>query len=343
MRMGSNVPVRLAGIGHYFPGEPVTNRFFEEQEGLGIDDRWIVEHTGVSARHWAGDDERHMDLAARAVRMALADAGTEASEVDLLIGTTATARPSTNPTARENSYADLSLPLQAQLGMTKAACFDVSALACAGFLHASLVVQALLGASDAQTAVVACAESPRPILNLHYRNSVLFGGGAAAAVWTRASSGACNDLRAGVIGSDGRHFGAFDIDPTGAVIMRGKDVSAFAPDCLVDAARAAAAEAGTQVQDIAWFVPHQANINLIDEVVERLGIAQERVVTNLSRRGNTSSVGVPGCLSEAVHGGVIRPGDSVLTCSVGRGFSWAGMVLSYSGATAAGVWRDGHA
>lgn len=164
MRMGSNVPVRLVGIGHYFPGEPVTNRFFEEQEGLGIDDRWIVEHTGVSARHWAGDDERHMDLAARAVRMALADAGTEASEVDLLIGTTATARPSTNPTTRENSYADLSLPLQAQLGMTKAACFDVSALACAGFLHASLVVQALLGASDAQTAVVACAESPRPIL-----------------------------------------------------------------------------------------------------------------------------------------------------------------------------------
>ena len=103
MRMGSNVPVRLVGIGHYFPGEPVTNRFFEEQEGLGIDDRWIVEHTGVSARHWAGDDERHMDLAARAVRMALADAGTEASEVDLLIGTTATARPSTNPTTRENS------------------------------------------------------------------------------------------------------------------------------------------------------------------------------------------------------------------------------------------------
>ncbi|NIH82773.1 3-oxoacyl-ACP synthase III family protein [Amycolatopsis viridis] len=321
-------PVELAGVGHDFPGAPITNEYFEsEHPGLGIDDAWIREHTGVGARHWPPPGEHHADMAERAAAMALKDAGVDAADVDVVIGTTATARPRTNPTTSGNRYMDLALPLQKRIGADHAFAFDITGVACAGFLHGSVVAQGLLANPAVRTVLVVAAENPRPILNFEFRNAALFGGGAAAGVW-RASD-APGGLEGAVLRSDAEFYDAFDIDDQDKMIMKGKVVNGVASRFLSEAARDVLARSALTLDDIDWFIPHQGNINIIDEVGEILGLPPERVLVNIDRRGNTSSVSVPSCLSEHVHDGTIRRGQRVLAMSVGRGFSWGAMVFRY--------------
>jgi len=323
-------PVRLAGVGHYFPGDPVTNDYFADLPDLGIDDAWIREHTGVLSRHWPADGgERIAEMGAKAAQMALKDADLDASDVDVLIGTSATARPRTNPTAPGNNYMDVSLPVQRLIEATSAFCFDVTAVACAGFLYGSVVARSLLHDLGARTALVVCAENPKPILNFRYRNSALFGAGAAAAVWTTEGAVAGGGLLDAVLRADGRHYDAFDIDDEDKMIMKGRRVGELGPDLLVEAGRRVLERNGLTAADVAWCVPHQANTTMLEPFARRLGIPRDRVLMNLPRRGNTSSAGMPSALSEHVHAGVINPGDLLLGVSIGRGFSWGAMLLTY--------------
>jgi len=321
-------PARMAGIGHHFPGEPITNEYFESLTHLGIDDAWIRRNTGVAARHWPADEkERPVEMGVRAARTALDDAGIDAGEVDLLIGTTATARPRTNPSSATNRYMDISLPLQEQAGLKNAFCFDVTAVACAGFLYTSLAATSLLHTLGLRNAVVVCAENPRPILNLDYRYSALFGAGAAAAVWTRQEG--YRGLLDVVLHSDGQYFDVFDIDDDDTMMMKGRQVGQLGPGMLASSSRDVLERNGLTLADVDWFVPHQGNLNMIRQVCQELDVPPEKVLMNIDRRGNTSSVSIPGCLSENVRRGTVRPGDLVLSCSIGRGFSWGAMLMRY--------------
>ncbi|WP_328499912.1 ketoacyl-ACP synthase III [Streptomyces sp. NBC_00457] len=321
-------PVELAGIGHDFPGEPVRNDHFTSRPELGVDEEWILRHTGVAARHWPPEGERHVDMAERAARRALAEAELEPGDVDVILGTSATARPRVNPTSPGNNYMDVALPVQRRLGAPKAMCLDVTGVACSGFLHASAVARGLI-ATGHRTVLIVCAENPRPILNFSYRNSVLFGGGAAAGVW-RANPGADDGLHAVTLHSDATHYDAFDIDEHDTMVMKGKVVGEFAPGVLADATRRVLRQADADLDDVDWIIPHQGNINLIHDVQDALGIRDDkRVLLNIERRGNTSSVSVPSCLSEYVHDGTITPGDRILSMAIGRGFSWGAMLFSY--------------
>ncbi|MEU0468841.1 ketoacyl-ACP synthase III [Amycolatopsis sp. NPDC006131] len=329
----ATVPVVLTGVGHDFPGAGVPNSYFErEHPHLGVDDSWIRRHTGVATRHWPEPGEHHVDLAERAAAMALKDAGIDVGQVDLIVATTATARPRVNPTTATNRYMDLALPLQRRLGAERAFGFDVTGVACAGFLHASAIARGLIATLGIETALVVCAENPRPILSFAHRNAALFGGGAAAGVWRRAEGP--SGLEMVVLDSDAEHFDAFDIDDDDKMVMKGKVIGKLGPGLLVDATRRALAGAGLTFADLDWIIPHQGNINMINEVCSLLALPADRVLVNIDRRGNTSSVSVPGCLAENVHGGVIKRGDRILAMSVGRGFSWGAMIFRYGGEAA---------
>lgn len=320
-------PARLTAIAHHFPGPPVTNEFFERLPHLGVDDEWIRRNTGIRSRHWpTSDSERPVEMGVVAATRALADAGVAVEDVDLIIGTTSTTRARANPSSATNRYMDISLPVQSRLGALRATCLDVTAVACAGFTYASTVAASLLTTMGARTALVVCAENPRPILNLDYRHSVLFGAGAAAAVWQRSAPEESGLLDV-VLRSDGRHFDAFDIDDDDRMIMRGRTIGDLGPGMLADAGREIMSRNELSPSDVDWFVPHQGNLNMIEKMAADLGLPRERVLTNIEHRGNTSSVGVPGCLSEAMSDGRVRAGDLVLTLSIGRGFSWGAMLL----------------
>ncbi|WP_394831606.1 ketoacyl-ACP synthase III [Pendulispora rubella] len=322
--------VALTGIGHYFPGEPVSNEFFERLEGSQVTDAWIRKNTGVETRHWPDPTrERHVEMGAKAARLALEDAGLGVDDVELIIGTTSTSRPRSNPSSLKNGYMDIAPPLQRELGAHRAFVFDCQGIACAGFLYASMLAQAVLGSMNLRTALVVCAENPKPILNFDYKYSVLFGGGAAAGVWqtTEGTSGLL-DVH---LNSDGRYFDAFDIDENDKMIMHGKQIGQIGPRKLIEASRTLLARNDLVPTDIDWFIPHQANINLIREVVDAIELPWDRVLLNLHKRGNTSSVGAPSCLSEHVREGIVKPGDRILTVSIGRGFSWGAMLFQYAG------------
>ncbi|NGO13689.1 ketoacyl-ACP synthase III, partial [Streptomyces sp. HC44] len=239
------------------------------------------------------------------------------------------ARPRVNPTSPGNNYMDVALPVQRRLGALQAMCMDVTGVACSGFLHASAVARGLIATAGHRNVLVVCAENPKPILNFSYRNSVLFGGGAAAGVW-RAGADGENGMHAVTLHSDATHYDAFDIDEHDTMVMKGKVVGDLAPGVLADATRRALEQADAGLDDIDWIIPHQGNINLIHDVQDALDIRDDkRVLLNIERRGNTSSVSVPGCLSEYVHDGTIAPGDRILTMAIGRGFSWGAMVFTY--------------
>ncbi|WP_207386461.1 ketoacyl-ACP synthase III [Protofrankia symbiont of Coriaria ruscifolia] len=321
--------VQLTGLGHYFPGQPVTNAFFEQIPELGIDDAWIVEHTGVRTRHWPeSDDERPVEMGVAAARKALDHAGITAGDVDLLIGTTSTTRARVNPSSATNRYPDISLPVQNLLGARNAACFDITATACAGFLYTSTVARTLLHLLGKRTALIVAAENPKPILNFKYRYSALFGAGAAAAVWSRVDRGP-SGLVDTVVKSDGRHFDAFDIDDEDKILMRGGQIGELGPRLLIDAAQTLLRQNDLELGQIDWIIPHQGNLNMINEVSAALGIPRERLLLNIDRRGNTSSVSIPSCLSEHVHSGKIKPGNLIIALGIGRGLNWGAMLFRY--------------
>lgn len=321
-------PARLAGIGHYFPDNVVTNSYFESIESLNIDDAWIRKNTGVRSRHWPDDErERAVEMGVKAVDVALARAGVGPEDIDLVIGTTSTTRPRANPSSADNNYMDISLPLQHQVGLTNAACLDVGAVACAGFIYSSAVACSLLATLNARNILVVCAENPKPILNFDYKYSVLFGAGAAAAVWS--SDNAEPGLIDVVLRADGSYYSAFDIDENDKMIMRGREVGNLGPKFLAEAGREILERNDLQVSDVDWFIPHQGNLNMIDQVCAELQLPEDRVLSNIATRGNTSSVSIPSCLSENISTGLVKPGDLIVSIGIGRGFSWAAMAYRY--------------
>ena len=311
----------LRGCGSYLPARIMTNA--ELAQKVDTSDEWIVQRTGIHARHIAADDETTGTLGLKAAEAALADAGIPASEIDLIIVATATP---------DHTFPATATQIQAALGVTQGAAFDLQAV-CSGFVFALATADKFLTSGAAKTAIVIGAETFSRILDGDDRATcVLFGDGAGAVV-LRAEEGVGTLADRGVltthVRSDGRYMNKLYVDggpgstkTVGFLRMEGREVFKHAVVNLADTVRHTFEETGLTGSDIDWFVPHQANRRIIDATAHKLGISEDRVVVTVGEHGNTSAASIPLALAQAHMDGRIKPGQLVLIEAMGGGFTW---------------------
>lgn len=291
-------------------------------------DEWITTRTGIKAR-CVVENETTSDLAFHAAEMALKTANISAEELDMVILATITPDNTTPSTAAKVS---------ARLGVRPGTiAFDMSA-ACSGFVYALTMADNMIRLGQVKTALIIGAESLSKITDWTDRNTcVLFGDGAGAAV-LRAADGTGTIEDRGVLATkiyaDGYHYdnlktdgGVSGTQTTGHIVMDGKEVFKYAVNCMPQAAEDAMKEAGISADDVDWLIPHQANIRIIEGVGKKLGIADEKVIVNIARYGNTSAATIPIALSEKMEDGTIKESDCVVLTAMGAGFTWGAAVV----------------
>ena len=322
----------IIGIGCYLPEKKLTNQDLEKM--VDTSDAWITERTGIKTRHIAAPDQATSDLAYEASLKALADAKTKPEELDMIIVATETP---------DYKYPSTACLLQAKLGAKNAACFDLSA-GCSGFVYALGIGSQSIVSGLYKKILLVGAETRSRIINWTDRNTcVLFGDGAGAAVLGRVDDGyGVLSLELGADGTGGEHL----IQPAGGsrnptthetvdaygqcVHMDGQDVFKFAARKMPAACKKVLQKAGMTIDDIALLVPHQANLRIIDNAIDRLKIDRERVWINIDKHGNMSAACVPVCLTEAQQAGRLKKGDNVIMVAFGAGLTWAGALLKWA-------------
>ena len=318
----------VRGVGSYLPAKVLSNAELERL--VETSDEWIVQRTGIRERHIAADGEMTSDLAAAAARDALRDAGLDASDIDLIVLGTSTP---------DYTFPATAVAVQDKLGIRRGAAFDLQAV-CSGFVFALATADNFLKSGAFERALVIGAETFSRIVDWSDRSTcVLFGDGAGAVVLeARPQPGTLADR--GVLTthlrSDGRHKAKLYVDggpsstqTTGHLRMEGKEVFRFAVGAITDVIEAALEATGLTPADIDWFVPHQANLRIIDASARKFGIPPDRVVVTVDKHGNTSAASIPLALAEARKDGRIRPGHVVLLESLGGGFTWGSAVLRW--------------
>lgn len=318
----------VCGCGSYLPERIVTNA--ELAERVDTTDEWIVQRTGIRQRHIAADDEPTSVVGLKAAQAALADAGMDASEIDLIIVATATP---------DHTFPATATQIQAALGITEGAAFDLQAV-CSGFVFGLATADNFIKTGSARAAIVIGAETFSRILDWEDRTTcVLFGDGAGAVV-LKAEPGEGTLADRGVLAthirSDGRYKNKLYVDggagstkTVGFLRMEGKEVFRHAVLNLAETVRHTFAATGLSGNDIDWFVPHQANRRIIDATADKLGIAHDRVVVTVDRHGNTSAASIPLALAEAHRDGRIQPGQLVLIEAMGGGFTWGSALIRW--------------
>ena len=318
----------VQGCGAYLPERVVTNA--DLAKTMDTSDEWIQQRTGIKQRHIAADGEFTSHLALKASERALAHAGVKASDVDLIILATATP---------DETFPATATRVQADLGMTKGAAFDVQAV-CAGFVYGLSVADSLIKNSLASTALVIGAETFSRILDWNDRGTcVLFGDGAGAVV-LRAEEGKGTSADRGVLAnalhSDGRQHDILYVDggpsstrTTGYLRMEGKEVFKHAVVNMAAVVGEVLEKAGLQSKDIDWLVPHQANKRIIDGTGRKLGLPPERVVVTVDKHANTSAASIPLALDTAVKDGRIKKGDLLLLEGIGGGLAWGASLVRW--------------
>lgn len=318
----------VRGFGCALPQRVMANRDFEDI--IETSDEWIVQRTGIRQRHIAGEGETTASLGEQAARAALASAGLQPDDVDLIVVATSTP---------DNTFPATAVNIQERLGITHGAAFDVQAV-CTGFVYALTTADLYLRGGMAKRALVIGAETFSRILDWTDRSTcVLFGDGAGALVIEAAeSAGDITDrgVLTAHLRSDGRHREKLYVDggpsstgTVGHLRMEGREVFKHAVGMITDVIEAAYAATGYGSDDIDWFVPHQANIRIIDASARKLGIAPEKVVVTVDRHGNTSAASIPLALCEAASDGRIGEGDLVLLEAMGGGFTWGAILLRW--------------
>jgi 3-oxoacyl-[acyl-carrier-protein] synthase-3 len=318
----------VLGVGSCLPKKLVTNDELAKQ--MDTSDEWIVQRTGIKQRHIAGPGETTSTLGEGAARAALAEAGLEANDIDLVIVATSTP---------DWTFPSTATQIQAALGLTHGAAFDLQAV-CSGFVFAVATADKFLRSGSHKRALVIGAETFSRIIDWNDRTTcVLFGDGAGALVLeARPSTGSLDER--GVLTthlrSDGRHRAKLHVDggpsatqTVGHLRMEGKEVFRFAVGQVTDVVTDAFAATGMTAQDLNWFVPHQANRRIIDMSAHKLGIAPEKVVATVQLHGNTSAASVPLALSVARKDGRIKDGDLVMLEAVGGGFTWGSALIRW--------------
>ena len=325
-----DVHVTITGLGAYAPERVISND--ELAKLVDTSDEWIVERTGIHERRIAAETEALSDLALPAARQALEDAGSDGKDVDLLIVATVTP---------DMMFPSTAAILADQLGATDAAAYDLSA-GCTGFMYALAQAYGMVAAGLARRALVVGGDVLSRILDWSDRSTVvLFGDGAGAVVLEPSEEAGFLAFELGVDGAGGEHLWLpgsgsrrFE-EPDGLVKMNGREVFKFATRILVQSAEAVLAQRGTSVEDVDVYVPHQANVRIIDHATKKLGIPSERVVINVDRYGNTSSGSIPLALAEAHADGRLRPGSLVLMTGMGAGLTWGSALMRWTTGRAA--------
>jgi 3-oxoacyl-[acyl-carrier-protein] synthase III len=318
----------VLGCGSYLPQRILTNE--ELARKVDTSDAWIVQRTGIHQRHIAAPGEVTSDMGLKAAQAALAAAGVAAHDIDLIVLGTATP---------DNTFPASAVSIQAGLGITHGAAFDVQAV-CSGFVFGLAVADSLLRAGGFKRALLVGAETYSRILDWTDRTTcVLFGDGAGAVVLeAQAQPGDVGDR--GVLTthlrSDGRYKSKLFVDggpastgTVGHVRMEGREVFRHAVAMITDVIEDAFKATGYTAGDIDWFVPHQANKRIIDGSAHKLGIAPDKVITTVDRHGNTSAASIPLALAVAVADGRIKPGNLVLLEAMGGGFTWGSALVRW--------------
>ncbi|MCB1955921.1 MAG: ketoacyl-ACP synthase III [Rhodocyclaceae bacterium] len=316
---------RITGIGSFLPGAAVSNGDLADR-GIETSDEWIVSRTGIRFRHLAASGETASDLALAASRRALAAAGLEASDLDLIIVATSTP---------DFIFPSTACLLQGKLGNQGATAFDVQAV-CSGFVYGLTIADKFIRSGSHRRALVVGAEVFSRILDWKDRGTcVLFGDGAGAVVVEAAEQ---PGILASAIHADGTYNPILCVPGTvagGAVIgdpflrMDGQAVFKFAVRVLGEVAQEVLDQARLTTSDVDWLIPHQANIRILQATAKRLSMDMDRVITTVDRHGNTSAASIPLALDLAVRDGRIQRGAHVLLEGVGGGFTWGGVLLRY--------------
>jgi 3-oxoacyl-[acyl-carrier-protein] synthase-3 len=320
---------RITGTGSFLPARRLTNADLVAElaaKGVESSDEWIVERTGIRARHFAAEGVYSSDLAVEAAQKALSAAGITAQDVDLIIVATSTP---------DMVFPSTACIVQNKLGAAGSAAFDLQAVCC-GFVYALSVADSMIKSGAARKALVIGAEVFSRILDFTDRTTcVLFGDGAGAVVLEASEVPGIlsSDLHA-----DGKHVGLLCVpghvsggkvmgDPL--LKMDGQAVFKLAVGVLEDAARAALAKADLSAADIDWLVPHQANIRIMQSTARKLKLPMDKVVVTVDQHGNTSAASIPLALDTAVRAGQVKPGQTLLLEGVGGGFTWGAVVLKF--------------
>ena len=332
---------RISGTGSALPERRLTNADLVNllaERGLETSDEWIVERTGIRARHFADAGTTASDLAFKACEAALQAAGCAISDIDLIVVGTSTPDmvfPST-ATIVQHKLTQAALA-RGEAGGAGGAAFDVQAV-CSGFVYALTVADSLIKTGTARKALVVGAEVFSRILDFNDRTTcVLFGDGAGAVVLEGCEhDGSGPGILATDIHADGKHSGILCVPGTvsgGQVLgdptlkMDGQAVFKLAVGVLEDAARAVLAKAGKTAVDVDWLVPHQANIRIMQGTARKLKLPMSKVVVTVNQHGNTSAASIPLALDHAVRSGMVLPGQIVMLEGVGGGFTWGAALL----------------
>jgi len=321
----------ILGIGSYLPERVVTNADWAKM--VDTSDEWISTRTGIKERHFAAPEQATSDLAVEAARNAIKDAGIDPQEIDLImIGTI----------SGDNAYPSTANWVQKKLGLTPIPSFDLGA-ACSGFLYGLIVADSLIRAGTVKKILLVGAETMTKFMDWEDRNTcVLFGDGAGAVIL-----GATEEEK-GVLstywGSDG-NLGDLLIQPAGgsamppshdtvdkklhAIKMKGNEVFKHAVLRMQEAASRAIELAGLTDEDIDLFIPHQANIRIIDATIKRANIPLEKTMINIDKIANISAATIPIAMDHAKKQGRINPGTNLLLSAFGAGFTWAGLVIRF--------------
>ncbi len=318
----------ILGIGSYLPKQVLTND--ELARKVDTSDEWITQRTGIRKRHIAAPGELTSDLALHAAREALKSAQVDAQSIDLIVLATSTP---------DNTFPASAVTVQAGLGITGGAAFDLQAV-CSGFVFALATADGLLRTSAFKRALVIGAETFSRILDWNDRTTcVLFGDGAGAIVLDAQTQSGTRDDRGILISrlrSDGRYKDKLYVDggpsstgTVGHLRMEGRAVFKHAVAMITGVVEDALHVTGYTVNDIDWFVPHQANKRIIDDSAHKLGVSPEKIVITVDQHGNTSAASIPLALSTAVADGRIKQGDLVLLEAMGGGFTWGAVLLRW--------------
>jgi len=320
---------RIAGTGGKLPDRRVSNDELAAElalRGQETSDTWIVERTGIHARHFAAEGEATSDLAVAAARQALEAAATDASQVDLIIVATSTP---------DMIFPSTATIVQQKLGVHGCAAFDLQAV-CSGFVYALSVADSMIRSGAARCALVIGAEIFSRILDFDDRGTcVLFGDGAGAVLLQASDE---PGILACSLHADGRHREALCVPGTvsgGKVVgdpllrMDGQAVFKLAVAVLDSVAREVLEAAGRAAEDVDWLIPHQANIRIMQGTARKLKLPMERLIVTVNEHGNTSAASVPLALDHAVRSGQLKRGDTALLEGVGGGFTWGAVLLDY--------------
>ena len=321
----NNSRVLMTAVGSYLPAHVVSNE--DLSTFVDTDDKWIRRRTGIAQRHLVTEGETTADLAQHAAKRALTNAGLSGSDIDLIIVAT---------TTPDNTFPSTATKLQYLIGAKRAVAFDVQAV-CAGFVYALDIAEAMIQSGRGRRALVVGAESFSKLLDWEDRTTcVLFGDGAGAAVLELNENFDDWGILSSVLHSDGAYRDILYVDGgpssnamVGHVRMEGKEVFRHAVEKLSAVMDEALDAAQMNAQQIDWFVPHQANIRIIDAMQKKMGLASDRVVRTVEQHANTSAASIPLALAVAVDDGRIKNGDVVAMEAIGGGLVWGAALVKF--------------